>query len=285
MARARGQRRVGGPLRPVGRLAGVETGLRQPAGRMALRPRRLSRYLLLGQSSVPSPGGNLVTRGAEIVAAEDRRAAQAAAGQSELDLEDAGSRPDRSDRYAVRTVDPGPTRPIRVTTTRYTFELVRDGKRRYPRGCSIGSTEDAIVIARNVIGAQPVEVLVVIFLDARGTVLGFSEVARGSLNGVRLRARDVILPALLVNAASIIVMHNHPSGNPAPSPSDRDFTAQLRAATDLVGVPMFDHVIVTERRGYSFRATRRWRDSTPEAPDDSVLHGLASFTGGAGRRA
>ena len=102
---------------------------------------------------------------------------------------------------------------------------------------------------------------------------------------MRLRGRDVILPALLVNAASITLAHNHPSGNPAPSPSDRNVTARLRAATNLVGVAMFDHVMVTDRRGYSFRATRRWRDSAPEAPDDSVLHGLASFTGGGARPA
>ncbi len=65
--------------------------------------------------------------------------------------------------------------------------------------------------------------------------------------------RDVFRTALLAHAASVVVAHNHPTGDPTPSPDDVALTARLRAAGDLVGVPLTDHVIIGNGRYYSFQ--------------------------------
>jgi DNA repair protein RadC len=83
-------------------------------------------------------------------------------------------------------------------------------------------------------------------------------VARGTLNAARLTPRDILVRALAVNAASVAVAHNHPSGSETPSRADRQVTAVIREACSLVGIPLLDHVIVTDAAHYSFRETEGW---------------------------
>jgi len=83
-------------------------------------------------------------------------------------------------------------------------------------------------------------------------------VARGTLNAARLTPRDILVRALALNAASVAVAHNHPSGDETPSRADRQVTAVLRDACNLVGIPLLDHVIVTDTAHYSFRETEGW---------------------------
>ncbi|HWF62696.1 MAG TPA: JAB domain-containing protein [Nitrospira sp.] len=75
----------------------------------------------------------------------------------------------------------------------------------------------------------------------------------------RLRAtvREVFKPAILLNACAIIAVHNHPSGDPTPSPEDRTLTTRLRDAGDLLGIRLFDHLILGDDRLYSF-ADQGW---------------------------
>jgi DNA repair protein RadC len=77
---------------------------------------------------------------------------------------------------------------------------------------------------------------------------------RGTLDSTIVHPRDVFRIAILANAATIIVGHNHPSGSTQPSLEDVALTTRLRAAADIVGIPMADHVIVSKSRQYfSFR--------------------------------
>lgn len=144
---------------------------------------------------------------------------------------------------------------ITVTTQRYRFSILRDGSDQsgYPIAEDVGTPRKAVEIARHVIGCEPTEVLLAIFLDARHRVTGFAEVARGSANVNRFAPRDVLTPALLANAVAIVIAHNHPSGETSPSRADRLVTVSMKDACALIGIALLDHVIVTDTGHFSFR--------------------------------
>lgn len=106
---------------------------------------------------------------------------------------------------------------------------------------------------------QDAEEFHVILLDVRGRLLGRRLISRGSLSQCPVSPRDALRPAVRDAAHSLIFIHNHPSGDPAPSPEDADLTERLRAAAELVGVLARDHVIVAAGGYYSFVEAGRWR--------------------------
>jgi len=99
----------------------------------------------------------------------------------------------------------------------------------------------------------------VVLLDVRGRLLRTVQVAEGSLTQCPVSPRDALRPAVREGAHGVVFAHNHPSGDPAPSPEDFDLTERLRAAAELVGVLARDHVIVATGGYYSFVAAGRWR--------------------------
>jgi len=147
---------------------------------------------------------------------------------------------------------------VRVTTRRYSFSVVRDADAPYPYHAPVNSPRDAVDIARHIIGAEITECILVLFINTRNRISGYAEVARGTINAARLQPRDVLVPALCANAAGLIVCHNHPSADATPSRADRVVTAALRQAAELIGVPLLDHLIVTETAHYSFRSAEGW---------------------------
>lgn len=88
------------------------------------------------------------------------------------------------------------------------------------------------------------EELWVILLDTRNRVLGTPSIYRGSLNTSVVRIGEVFRPAVEAPAAAVIVAHNHPSGDPSPSPEDISVTKQLVQAGNLLGIEMLDHLII-----------------------------------------
>jgi DNA repair protein RadC len=122
-----------------------------------------------------------------------------------------------------------------------------------------GCADDAAEVARGLIGDQVSEVMLVLHMDARQGVIDFSEVARGGINRSGVTPRDVFLPALAVNACSIVLAHNHPSGSVQPGEADRRCTASLWWAGYYLGVPLLDHVIVCRESHFSFRAAGFFR--------------------------
>lgn len=93
---------------------------------------------------------------------------------------------------------------------------------------------------------QTEEVVYMVALNTKGAVIGVFEVGRGSLNMSILHPREVFKRALLVNAASIIMLHNHPSGDPTPSREDQCITKRLCDGGVLLSIKVLDHVIVGE---------------------------------------
>ena len=86
-----------------------------------------------------------------------------------------------------------------------------------------------------------------VYLNARNRVLSVDLISVGTLNASIVHPREVFGRALEIPAASVVVVHNHPSGDPSPSREDRVVTDQMVAAGSAVGIPVLDHVIIGER--------------------------------------
>jgi DNA repair protein RadC len=101
----------------------------------------------------------------------------------------------------------------------------------------------------------PHERFLVVMLDGRHRLLRHEMVSQGTLTASLVHPREVFRPALRESAAALVLVHNHPSGDPAPSAEDREVTARLVRAGELLGVPVLDHVVVAERGYTSLRET------------------------------
>ena len=88
------------------------------------------------------------------------------------------------------------------------------------------------------------EHLRVILLDTKNRVTGVSEIYIGNVNLSVVRAAEVFRPAIRQNSTAIVVVHNHPSGDPTPSPEDVTVTEQLKSSGELLGIEVLDHVIL-----------------------------------------
>lgn len=97
------------------------------------------------------------------------------------------------------------------------------------------------------------ELFVVILQDAKGYVIGHQIVSIGTLTQVPVHPREVFYPAIRHKAASIILVHNHPTGDLTPSKPDIELTRKLIEAGNLVGIPVNDHLIVSEQGYLSLR--------------------------------
>lgn len=121
-----------------------------------------------------------------------------------------------------------------------------------PASTTVQSSGDVAPIARALIGARLTESLIVLALDGRNKILGFHEVARGSISACPVVPADVFRYPLIAGAVAIILAHNHPSGDVTPSPEDRAVTRRIVEAATMLGLRMLDHLIVSDERHYSF---------------------------------
>lgn len=112
---------------------------------------------------------------------------------------------------------------------------------------------DAAAYLMPAFGSRPVEQFGVVLLDTRHRVLRTAVLAIGTLNSTVVQPRDVFREAALGGAAAIVVFHNHPSGDPCPSPDDVELTRRLAAAGTLMGIDVVDHIILGDARYCSFK--------------------------------
>ena len=90
-------------------------------------------------------------------------------------------------------------------------------------------------------------------MDTKNHVTGVSEISIGNVNSAVVRAAEVFRPAIRDNSVAIIVVHNHPSGDPTPSPEDVDITRQLKASGEMLGIELLDHIILGAQRHVSLK--------------------------------
>ena len=102
---------------------------------------------------------------------------------------------------------------------------------------------------------ERIEQFRILFLDEDGMLRADEVQASGTVNHTPVYPREVVRRALALGAASLVLVHNHPSGDPAPSTDDIEMTKQVRAAAEVMSIKVRDHVIVGNGRWLSFRET------------------------------
>jgi DNA repair protein RadC len=94
----------------------------------------------------------------------------------------------------------------------------------------------------------------ILFLDRKNVLIADEEQARGTVDHVPVYPREVVKRALELNASALILVHNHPSGDPTPSQADITITHQIKDAAEVLGLVLHDHLIIGKSREVSFRA-------------------------------
>lgn len=97
------------------------------------------------------------------------------------------------------------------------------------------------------------EELICMMLDTKNHLLGEEMIFKGTVNASLVSPREVFLAAMSYHAVGILLVHNHPSGEPAPSQADLDFTQRILEAGELLGISLLDHIIIGDCRYLSFR--------------------------------
>ena len=143
---------------------------------------------------------------------------------------------------------------MKIRELRVTYHARPDAPH-YSATSKIADARQAAAIFTPMLKDQAQEVFLCLYMNTKGRVIGIQEIGRGSLDSVIASPRIIVRSALLVDAASIIVAHNHPSGDPTPSPQDIDMTKRLRDAAKLLEIELVDHVIISEG---SFRSLKEW---------------------------
>lgn len=107
---------------------------------------------------------------------------------------------------------------------------------------------------RTALAHQATERFRVLYLDRRNVLVADEELGRGTVDHVPVYPREVVKRALALDACALILVHNHPSGDPTPSPADVAMTLAVRAAAEALGITLHDHVVVGRAGHVSFRA-------------------------------
>lgn len=116
--------------------------------------------------------------------------------------------------------------------------------------------EDAAAYLMPRFGARGVEQFGIVLLDSKHRVMRTAVLAVGGLNSSIVQPRDVFREAAIGGAAAIVIFHNHPSGDPTPSPDDVALTRRLVAAGTLIGIDVVDHLILGDARYWSIKETK-----------------------------
>jgi DNA repair protein RadC len=161
--------------------------------------------------------------------------------------------------------------PAKSASLEAALELARRlATRRLERGDRVAGPADVFRHFHARLRDEAHERFLVLLLDGRHRVLREEVVSQGTLTASLVHPREVFRPALREAAAALVLVHNHPSGDPSPSREDRDVTVRLQRAGEVLGIPVLDHVIVADQGFVSLR-------------DEGLLPaGPASATGGAG---
>jgi DNA repair protein RadC len=155
-----------------------------------------------------------------------------------------------------RTSGVGPAKAAAVAAV---FELCRRlAAARVENGAAFRTSADVFNHFRGQLTALRKEIFSIVLLDAKHRKLRDVRVSEGSLTASIVHPREVFAPAIRDGAAAMILVHNHPSGDPAPSSEDVALTRRLREAGELLGIRVLDHVIVGAETHFSFADSGYW---------------------------
>jgi DNA repair protein RadC len=145
---------------------------------------------------------------------------------------------------------------LRELRVRYSLRKDEEG-RPMTMGRILNSPSDAASVLIELLENEPAEVFAILCVTTKHRVIGYHEVSRGTLDSTTAHPREVFKTAVMVNAASILLAHNHPSGDPTPSSDDIQLTRRLIDAGEILGIQVLDHIIVGDGRYVSLRELGR----------------------------
>ena len=149
---------------------------------------------------------------------------------------------------------PGTTEKVYVQLRLAEAFAQRMAQSRVLQRCVLSCWDDLIDYCRTAMAHRDTEQFRILFLDSKNVVIADEEQARGTVNHVPVYPREVVKRALELNASAMILVHNHPSGDPSPSQADIDMTNQILRACQAVGAQVHDHVIIGKTSESSFRS-------------------------------
>ena len=121
------------------------------------------------------------------------------------------------------------------------------------RGLSFSQPETIAEYYMEQLRHEEQEQLFCMMLDTKNHLLGEEMVFKGTVNGSLANPREIFLTAVSYHAVGILLVHNHPSGDPSPSRADLDCTERVRRSGDILGIPLIDHIIIGDHQFLSFR--------------------------------
>lgn len=143
--------------------------------------------------------------------------------------------------------------PAKVAQIKACLEIARRvGGMKWETGQPLRSSEDVFHHFRENLGREMREFFYVVLLNNKNRKIREVKISEGSLTASLVHPREVYNPVIRESAAAVIFVHNHPSGDPAPSPEDIDITRRLKEVGDVMGVRVLDHVVIGRDRFFSF---------------------------------
>ena len=117
-------------------------------------------------------------------------------------------------------------------------------RQKLAKGVAITDKHLAQQALQTLLQSREHEVFAMLFLDNQHRILAYEELFRGTLSSASVYPREVVKRALAINAAALMLVHNHPSGHPEPSRADIEITQRLQSALELVDIRLLDHLVV-----------------------------------------
>lgn len=143
--------------------------------------------------------------------------------------------------------------PAKIAQIKASLEIGRRiGNHKWQPGQSLRSAEDVFRHFRDALEKEKRELFYVVLLNNKNKKIRDVKISEGSLTASLVHPREVYNPVIRESAAAVIFVHNHPSGDPAPSPEDIEITRRLKEVGDVMGVRVLDHVVIGHDRYFSF---------------------------------
>jgi DNA repair protein RadC len=143
--------------------------------------------------------------------------------------------------------------PAKIAEIKACLEIAkRMGVQKWQAGEPLRSSADVYQHFRENLGREKRELFYVVLLNNKNRKIREVKISEGSLTASLVHPREVYNPVIRESAAAVIFVHNHPSGDPAPSPEDIDITKRLKEVGDVMGVRVLDHVVIGYDRFFSF---------------------------------
>lgn len=117
----------------------------------------------------------------------------------------------------------------------------------------LDSPEKVVALARSRLRFKDIEEFWTILLDNKNRLVGFEKMSRGTVDQAPVFPREIMARALELRASGIILVHNHPGGDPDPSLQDRELTSKIRRISVDMGIRVLDHIIIAEEKYFSFQ--------------------------------